>query len=62
MTCKLMVRSTAGLKSKVKERKLLDLLITCLYFFGDINYHVLLNSLTQLETVMNQLLVAWLTC
>ena len=42
-------------EAKVKERKLLDLLVTCLYFFGDVNYHVLLNSFTHLESVMNQL-------
>ena len=31
----------AGLKSKVDERKIQDLLVTCLYFFGDINYYVI---------------------
>ena len=39
------LRSIAGLESKVRKRKLLDLLVTCLYFFGDVNYHELLNSL-----------------
>ena len=55
-------RSIAGLKSEVKERKFLDLLLTCLCFFVDVNYHVLLNSFTHLVSVMNQLLVVRLTC
>ena len=54
------LRSIAGLKSK--KRKLQDLLVTCLYFFWDINYYVSLNSFTHLESVMNPLLVVQLTC
>ena len=56
------LQSIAGLKSKVKERKLMDLLVNCMYFFKDVNYHVLLNSFTHLESVMYQLLVVRLTC
>ena len=55
-------RSIAGLKSDVKERKFLDLLLTSLYFFVDVNYHALLNSFTYLVSVMNRLLVVRLTC
>ena len=55
-------RNIAGLKSKVKERKLLDLLVTCLYFFEDVSYHMLLNYFTHLESVMNPLLFLRLMC
>ena len=56
------LQSIAGLQSKVKERKLLDLPVSCLYFFGDVNYHLLVNSSTHLKSVMNYLLVVRLTC
>ena len=55
-------RNIAGLKSKVKERKLLDLLVTSLYFFEDVSYHVLLNYFTHLESLMNPLVFLRLMC
>ena len=42
-------RSIVGPKSKVKERKLLDILAICLYFFRDVNYRVSLIFYYSLE-------------